>query len=183
MVAKHIRVVDRTVPGGDALDADFDYRFIKETPAGPRGPNGGVAFSKEIALELLEHIARGKSLRSFCEGPDRKTLPGRPSVMSVIRWRAQIPKFAELYKSATEDRADSLVDEMLDVAHSEPDPKRARVIIDTMKWAAAKFKPRVYGDRVAITGAADGAPIQVERVISEISDDDLLAIAQGKSRG
>lgn len=171
--SKYIRAIDRTVEGGSMLEADFDYKRVR---------NSGTGFSEEIALKLLEHIATGKSLRSFCIGADGKTLHGRPSVMAVMRWKAQIPRFNELYEKAKLDRADSLVDEMVDIADNEPDPKKARVMVETRKWVASKFMPRVYGDRVAVTGATDGAPIQVESV-THLSDADLMAIAQRGRKG
>jgi hypothetical protein len=34
--------------------------------------------------------------------------------------------------------------------------------IEARKWTAMKLKPKKYGDRVALTGAEDGAPIKIE---------------------
>lgn len=116
-----------------------------------------LPFSQEIADEICDYIANGPSLRSYV------LQPGKPSRTTIYKWLAENPAFADQYARAREDQAESHADEMLDVARSEEDPARARLIIDTMKWTASKLKPRKYGDFKAIelTGR-DGGPIEIE---------------------
>jgi hypothetical protein len=50
---------------------------------------------------------------------------------------------------AREDQADTLADEILDIADdSSLDPSDRRVKIDARKWIASKLKPKTYGDKV-----------------------------------
>ena len=56
----------------------------------------------------------------------------------------------DMYALAREGQADHNVDTMLAVARTEDDVQRARLIVDTMKWAASKLKPRVYGDKLDV---------------------------------
>lgn len=139
---------------------------------------GPVQYSEELALDILDHVASGKSLRSFCEDADGERIPGRPTRQAVFKWRADIKGFGDMFNEAMRDRAHLLVDEIIEIADTDPDPKRARVRVDTRKWAAARYLPNFYGDRLAVTGAADGAPIKVEGSKPvEMSDEQLLAIA------
>lgn len=150
----------------------------KQAPRGGVTP-GAVEYSEELALEILDHVASGKSLKSFCDDADGARIPGRPSRPAVLKWRANISKFGEMYNEAMRDRAHLLVDEIVHIADTEDDTKKARNMIDARKWAAARYLPNYYGDRLAVTGAADGAPIKVEGSSKpvELSDEQLLAIA------
>ena len=53
---------------------------------------------------------------------------------------------------AHEAQVDMLAEEMLDVARAAtPDSvNAAKLLIDTLKWRAARLRPRVYGDKIAI---------------------------------
>ncbi len=158
---------------GDAFAVDYNY-------ASNRGHQ--LHFNETLALELLEHIASGQSLRSFClqkrEDGKMRAIEGRPSMMTVLRWRAQIPEFSRMYDQARLDQADSLVDEIIDIADDESiDPKSRRVRVDSRKWCASKMKPKVYGDRVAVTGADGAPPVGVMAVPMQLSDAQLETIA------
>lgn len=100
-----------------------------------------------------------------------------------------------MYAGAREERADVLADEIVAIADElevkcvtgedgetmevKVDPTavaRNKLRVDARKWVAAKLKPRVYGDKVAIGGADDLPPIETK---FGMSDDALLAIAAG----
>lgn len=141
-------------------------------------PSNKVEYSEELALEILDHVASGKSLKSFCEDADGMRIPGRPTRQTVFQWRANIKGFGDLFNEAMRDRAHLLVDEIVQIADTEDDTKKARNMIDARKWAAARYLPKVYGDRLAVTGEKDGEPIRLEAGKPvEMSDDQLLAIA------
>lgn len=147
----------------------------------PRGgvTPGAVEYSEELALEILDWVSSGKALRTFCEDADGSRIPGRPTVQAVFKWRANNQGFREMYAEAQRDKAHALVDEIISIADTDDDPKRARNRIDARKWVAGKYFAQVYGDRIAVTGAADGAPIKVEGSSKpvELSEAELLAIA------
>jgi len=141
-------------------------------------PVKGVQYSEELALEILDHVASGKSLKSFCE-VNGERIPGRPTRQAVFQWRANIKGFGDLFNEAMRDRAHLLVDEIVHIADTEDDVKKARNMIDARKWAAARYLPKVYGDRLAVTGEKDGDPIRLEGSAkpAELSDAQLEAIA------
>lgn len=139
---------------------------------------GAIDYSEELALEILEWVCE-KSLRSFCQEPDGTRIPGRPTMQAVFKWRANIPAFNVAYFDAMRDRAHMFVDQIVEIADTEDDVKKARNMIDARKWAASRYLPKVYGDRVAVTGEKDGDPIKFEGSAkpSDMTDAELLAIA------
>ena len=152
-----------------------------------------VAFSQEIFDAICDRIADGESLRSICESD------GMPSKTSVMRWL--LPDDAQAlrdqYARARELQADTLFDDMLDIAddarndwmerRGEEDAgwvangehiQRSRLRIDSRKWMAGKLKPKVYGDKQAVEmSGPDGGPIQTEDASRSKLADFLHAIA------
>jgi len=87
-----------------------------------------------------------------------------PSTSTVFRWLEQYAGFSELYARAREIQADMLADEILEIADSEIDTNRARVMIDARKWLAGKLRPKKYGDRVELDHKVEGSPGMVVTV-------------------
>lgn len=131
-------------------------------------------FTAEIADIICERIADGESLRSICLDED---MPGKST---VFQWLAGHAEFADQYARAREAQADSIVDEMLDIADDGTNDyitkensdgstyeavnsehiQRSKLRIDARKWVAGKLKPKKYGDRVALAGDGDD-PIHI----------------------
>ena len=113
-------------------------------------------YSEEVAGTICQEIMEGKSLRTICARKDM------PSASTVYAWLGQYPGFQDMYAHAREIQADVLADEILEIADSEIDTNRARVMIDTRKWLAGKLRPKKYGDRVALDHKVDGnQPMQI----------------------
>lgn len=106
-----------------------------------------------------------------------------PAQSTVYDWLLRYPEFAEQYTRAREEQADSLADEIIDIADEQPeivavvDKKTGALIehkldgaflqwqknrIEARKWTAMKLKPKKYGDRVAVEGVEGGAAIKTE---------------------
>lgn len=68
---------------------------------------------------------------------------------SVRCWRAENPEREKEWDAAREQSADAYAERALEVAYNGgSNPAHARVMVDTLKWAAAKRNPRAYSDRV-----------------------------------
>lgn len=102
-------------------------------------------YTPEIADEICEQIVLGKSLVAIT----RENIE-MPNVATVYRWMREHADFCNRYARARQDQADTLADEITDIADNEPDPNKARVRVDARKWVAAKLKPKKYGDRQVI---------------------------------
>lgn len=121
-------------------------------------------YKPEIVDEILERVSNGESLKTICE------TPGMPKKTAVFRWQQQNEEFRELLARAREAFADSVFDEVIDLAddssndHQEITDKdgnpigrfrvngdaiaRSRLRVETRLKMAAILKPRVYSERI-----------------------------------
>jgi len=101
----------------------------------------------EVAADICSLLADGESLRKVCERP------GMPSKTSVFRWLAEHQEFRDQYAKATETRADAIFEEIFEIADEVDEEaaavSKARLRIDTRKWALARMNPKKYGDKVS----------------------------------
>ena len=114
----------------------------------------------EVADDICSLLASGESLNSICK---RK---GFPSRNTVYRWLREYKDFRDNYARATDDRAESIFEEMLEIADgAEAETAsiaKARLQIDARKWILGKMNPKKYSDKqtVEMTGA-NGGPIDM----------------------
>lgn len=149
--------------------------------AEPKKPMGRPStFSKGLASAICKRIAEGESLRSICLGADM------PCLSTVIRWLAddRRSEFRSQYARAREAQADTIFDEILDIAddasndwmerkrddgstdevlHAEH-VQRSKLRIDARKWVAGKLQPKKYGDKLELDGKLDIAPVTINLV-------------------
>ena len=101
----------------------------------------------EVAADICSLLADGESLRKVCERQ------GMPNKATVFRWLAQHEDFRDQYAQATETRADAIFEEMFEIADEVAEEAaavgKARLRIDTRKWALARMNPKKYGDKVS----------------------------------
>lgn len=113
-------------------------------------------YSEEVVGTICMEIMAGKSLRTIC------AMEGMPAASTVYAWLGKYPEFSQRYACAREVQADVLADEIIEIADSDLDPNRARVMIDARKWLAGKLRPKKYSDRVELDHKLDGnQPMQV----------------------
>lgn len=125
-------------------------------------------YSEAIAADICSRLASGEPLVRMCRDEHM------PGTSTVYRWLAADEKFRDMYARAREDQADTLADQIIDIADEDPasvfttegggedavDVQRVdgsavahqRLRVDARKWVAAKLKPRKYGDRQEIVG-------------------------------
>lgn len=137
---------------------------------------------------MCAQLSNGVSLRTVCLAEDM------PSKTTVFNWLRTIPEFLDQYERAKAECADSLADEILDIAdnsvndymekraeggdeeaaasiilHAE-NIQRARLRVDARKWIASKLKPKKYGDKVTQSFDPD-TPLQLEGVVRFVKAD------------
>lgn len=136
-----------------------------------------TTYTEKIASEILERIASGESVRSIARD-DRM-----PAQSTIFKWSFDNPEFSVQYEKAKAVAAESLAEEMEEIARQEEDTTRAKLIIDTRKWNLSKQIPKRFGDRIhqELTGK-DGGPVQIEN-LSELSDAELAKIAAASEGG
>ena len=122
----------------------------------------------EVADEILERIADGESLRSICREEHM------PSKSAVFRWLGLHDEFRDQYARAREAQADSLFDDVLEIADDARNDwmerngkddvgwalngehvQRTRLRIDARKWMAGKLRPKTYGEKIEVDNKHD----------------------------
>ena len=121
-------------------------------------------FSQETADLLCERLASGQSLREICRSDDM------PHASTVCRWlgKEEHAAFREQYARSREAQADTIFDEILEIADDGSNDwmerktrdeenlgwqfngeaaKRSQIRIDARKWMAGKLAPKKYGDK------------------------------------
>jgi len=115
----------------------------------------------EVADDICALLASGESLLKVCKRP------GMPDKSTVFRWMAEHEEFRDKYAKATDARADAIFEELFEISDEAVEDAaaiaKARLRVDTRKWALARMNPRKYGDKVTteLTGK-DGGAIQIE---------------------
>ncbi len=89
-----------------------------------------------------------------------------PCASTVFLWLTKHQEFSDNYAKAVDERAAGMFDDMLDIADDvEPEAShvaKARLRVDTRKWALARMNPKKYGDKIqAELGGPDGGAIAV----------------------
>ncbi len=147
-------------------------------------------YTEDISIEICSRISDGESLRRICLDENM------PNKATVFRWLHKNKAFSDQYARAKEEQADTLADDILDIADNNANDTyidengkvkidsevvaRSRLKVDARKWIASKLKPKVYGDRIQqeISGS-----ITIEQMSDEELDRKLaekLTLAQKK---
>lgn len=102
-------------------------------------------YSDELAVEICERIASGRSLRNVCLDKDM------PAMSTVMDWLNKDDGFSEQYRRACEDRETTHFEEMLTIADEvlaeTAEVAKAKLRIDTRKWVLSRMNPKKYGDK------------------------------------
>ena len=155
----------KTKPKGKAKAADS-----KQPKRGRR-----ELFDRDLALRICAMLMTRRedgclhTIRTICDGN-----PGMPSEQTFYNWLTQNPDLFETYMRVREERAHLVVDEVVDIADTEPDPSKARIRIDARKWYAGKVCQRMYADKTTVD-------LNVKRDPATMTDDELERIAAAGS--
>lgn len=137
-------------------------------------------FTPEIAQEICEKLAQGRTLRDVCRDD------GMPAESTVRLWALEDRQgFSAQYTRAREVGYMSMADELMEVAddgsndwmeRKDDDGKssyvingehvqRSRLRVDTRKWLLSKALPKLFGDKITQehTGP-DGAPVVFQTI-------------------
>lgn len=158
-----------------AIAAEGEARANQYGPALARRLAGRPStYDHDKAMEICARLTLGQSLQSICA-----KVPNMPCEATVFHWLNGNPSFLKTYLRARELQADSLFDQVLDIADNEGrdivelkneegktrevlNPvavARAKVKIDARFRMAGKLNPKKYGEKLLqeISGPDGGA--------------------------
>ena len=111
----------------------------------------------KIWPEVLGYIASGDALSTAL-----KRLDPAPSYTWAKVQLRENPELQSAYRSAIEDRADSLADDIIALADSEPPAhlegpalsawvQQLKLRVHAREWTASKLRPKVYGQQIDVS--------------------------------
>lgn len=103
---------------------------------------GAVEVTVEMIEEVIARLADGLTLKQSCK-------KSKLSYTNVVRRIGDDPALKQLHARAREEYVRSRVQDMHDIAKDPKiEPARARLMMDAIKWEAARVLPKEFGDRV-----------------------------------
>ena len=111
----------------------------------PKRTRGGqTTYTRAKADAIIERLEEGVMLRAICKELSL-------SVRTIMHWcEDDRDGFAARYARARLACWDCVAEEAVWIADNEPDPQRARVMVDTRKWLLSKLHPDKYGDKIGV---------------------------------
>lgn len=116
-------------------------------------------YSEELADKICERVVEGKSLIRIAREYDF-------ALASFFKWLSEEEGFSDKYTRAKVEQADTLIEEILDIADCKKDDSfldengkeiinhevlaRSRLRVDTRKWIAGKMRPKKYGEKLML---------------------------------
>jgi hypothetical protein len=130
-------------------------------------------YSPDKAFHICSRLAEGIPLTTIARDISM------PDVTTIYRWITKHEEFRHNYERSRADGAHTFAQQIAEIIDSKPamieyeegkwkiDPAsiaQKRLQMDGRKWLAAKYLPKVYGERVAVEGVEDGASIKTEDI-------------------
>lgn len=126
-------------------------------------------YTPEIAEEIVSRMSEGEPLAAICRD---EHMPHRSTVYD---WQKADEAFSRRIACAREDGFDAIAMRARltirgktedDGGESSGDVQRDKAIVETDLKLLAKWDPKRYGDKVALTGGGEGdAPIKTELAV------------------
>jgi hypothetical protein len=120
-------------------------------------------YTAEIAREVIERLAAGESLRAICRDqhmPSEQTIrawalddvEGFAADYFRARKLAYLHEGDEILAIADDSSGDYTVDEQGRTVVNHENINRSRLRVETRKWVLSKMLPKIYGDKVEVSG-------------------------------
>lgn len=114
-------------------------------------------YNFEMCKEICEQVANGQNVIDVLNGGE-----SYPSWSTFRHWKIEHAELQTLYIKAIQDKATAVDQEighlMAECKAKVIDPSTANVLIQTLKWRAAKYYPKMFGEKVDVT--TDGEKIK-----------------------
>lgn len=129
------------------------------------GNKGGRAstYNYDLCVGICKRVAMGEHIKSVLESDSRY-----PDYSTWCNWKRDNIELYDLYTKSIQDKAEMVTFEinqvMQDMRDGIVEAPVGRILIDTLKWYASKFYPRMFGDKVDVT--TDGEKINQAGVIN-----------------
>jgi hypothetical protein len=127
--------------------------------AAPKNNTNASIFDMDMVHEICALVADGLNIKTVLKSNEKY-----PSFETWRRWKNENKVVYDLYINAIQDKGDSVdaeIDEIMQgLKEGLYDASIANVLIQTLKWKAAKYYPKMFGDNKAIDHTTKGEKIE-----------------------
>ena len=107
-------------------------------------------YNYDLCVEICDLVANGSHIIDALNSNDNY-----PSWSTFRRWKRDNDELQTLYTRSIQDKSEMVIFEinqtMTDLKNNIIDASQARVLIDTYKWLASKYYPKMFGDKLDLT--------------------------------
>ena len=111
----------------------------------------------EKCKAICDEVAEGFNIKTVLKSKEEY-----PDFSTWCRWKRENEELRNLYVNSMQDKSESVIEEIdhvYDLLKSGAiEPSAANVLIQTNKWLAAKFYPKMFGDKVDLTTGGEKLP-------------------------
>ena len=104
-------------------------------------------YNYDLCIEICSEVAEGFNIKAVLRSKEEY-----PTFQTWCNWKREHKELFDLYVKTMQDKAESEIEEIDHVYDmlkaGEIEPSAANVLIQTKKWTAAKFYPKMFGDKV-----------------------------------
>ena len=149
-------------------------KTAKPKAAKPKAKMGRPSkMTEDTIAEICGRLASGEPMSRISDDHHM------PDMTNVYKWLKKNDEFRQRYEEARKDGAHTFADQIAKIIDQKPleimdengnirydsgSIAWQRLRMDGRKWLAAKYLPKVYGERMAVEGVEGGAPIKTEDV-------------------
>ncbi len=126
----------------------------------------------EMCKGICEQVAEGFNIKTILKSDQTF-----PDFSTWCRWKRENEELRNLYVNAVQDKSESVIEEIdhvYDMLKSgDIEPSAANVLIQTNKWLASKFYPKMYGDKIDHTTGGEklNSPILKVEILQPKDDE------------
>jgi alkyl hydroperoxide reductase subunit AhpC len=125
----------------------------------------------DLCVEICNEIANGLNVKTVLASSDKY-----PTFQTWCNWKRDNNQLFDLYIKSIQDKSES-VDEEIDnimqgLKEGTYDPSTANVLIQTLKWKAAKYYPKMFGDKVQNEVTVMNIPVLTNDPLADTNESD-----------
>lgn len=132
-----------------------------------KGNKNASKFDISIVEEICLLVEDGQNIKTALKSNNKY-----PSFNTWCRWKRENDFVRDLYVNAIQDKSESVIEEIDEISkelrNGKLEPSVANVLIQTLKWKAAKFYPKMFGDNKQIDLNVDDKRLTPEERAKEI---------------
>jgi hypothetical protein len=136
-------------------------------------------YNYDICKEICERVSNGENVTEVINSDERY-----PSFPTWCTWKREHPEIFKMYINALNDKVEVFIAEIDEINNAvktkKYTPSEANVMIQTLKWKAAKFYPKMFGEKLDLT--TDGEKIVTQSIPKEIPIEKLRELLEGSDK-